>query len=135
MTKKIKYFLRYLVFGERIFPWFNIDPIPSFNRNLGKSQQVLFFVVLLLPSIGMQNLLHSILTNILRADLQEFLFHCCSNSSHTFESMRNSDPGVSVVSAQRHNSDINFMFTVQITGCNFQYGPNLGVSLDPAFLL
>ena len=41
-----------------------------------KSQQVLFFVVLLLPSFGMQNLLHSVLTHILRADLREFLFHC-----------------------------------------------------------
>ena len=48
-----------------------------------KSQQLLFFVVLLLPSIGMQNLLHSVLTHILRADLREFLFHCCSNSSQT----------------------------------------------------
>ena len=27
------YFLRYLIFGERTFPWFNIDPIPSFNGN------------------------------------------------------------------------------------------------------
>ena len=49
--------------------------------------------------------------------------------------MRNSDPRVSIVSVQRHNSDINSMFTVQITGCNFQYGPNFGVSLDPAFRL
>ena len=44
--------------------------------------------------------------------------------------MRNSDPGVSVVSVQRHNSDLNSILTVQITGCNFQYGPNFGVSLD-----
>ena len=49
-----------------------------------KSQQVLFFVVLLLLSIGMQNLLHSVLTHILRADLMEFLFHYCSNSSQTY---------------------------------------------------
>ena len=49
-----------------------------------KSQQVLFFVVLLLPSIGMQNLLHSVLTLMLRADLREFLFHCCSNSSQAY---------------------------------------------------
>ena len=49
--------------------------------------------------------------------------------------MRESDPGVSVVSTQRHNSNRNSMFTVQITGCNFQYEPNFGVSLDPAFRL
>ena len=33
MTKKMNYFLRYLIFRERIFPWFNIDPCPSFNVN------------------------------------------------------------------------------------------------------
>ena len=38
-----------------------------------KSQQVVFFVVFLLPSIGIQNLLHSVLTHILRADLREFV--------------------------------------------------------------
>ena len=54
------------------------------ERFLVKSQQVLFFVVLFLPAIGMQNLLHSVLTHILRADLREILFHCCSNSSHTY---------------------------------------------------
>ena len=47
MTKKINYFLRYLIFGERIFPWFNINPIPfvQWERFLVKSQQVFFFVV------------------------------------------------------------------------------------------
>ena len=49
-----------------------------------KSQQVIFFVVSLVPSIGMQNLLHSVLNHILPADLQEFLFHCCSDSSQTY---------------------------------------------------
>ena len=49
--------------------------------------------------------------------------------------MRNSDPGVSIVSAQRHNSDLNSMLPVQVTGCNFQYRPNFGVSLDPVFRL
>ena len=33
----------------------------QWERFLEKSQQVLFFEVLLLPSIGMQNLLHSVL--------------------------------------------------------------------------
>ena len=30
------------------------------------------------------NLLHSVLPHIIRADLLEFLFHCCSNSSQTY---------------------------------------------------
>ena len=81
---------------------------------LMKSQQVLFFVVLLLPLIGMQNPLHSVLTHILRADLREFLFRCCSNPSQFIWSMRNYDPGVSIVSTRRHNSDLNSMFTVQV---------------------
>ena len=51
---------------------------------LVKSQQVLFFVVLLLPLIGLQNLSHPVVTFVLRADLQEFLFHCCSSSSQTY---------------------------------------------------
>ena len=51
---------------------------------LVKSQQVLFFVVLLPPLIGMQNLSHPVLTHILRADLLESLILCCSNSSQTY---------------------------------------------------
>ena len=45
----------------------------QWKQFLVKIQQVLFFVVLLWPSIGMQNPLHSVLTHILRADLLEFL--------------------------------------------------------------
>ena len=55
----------------------------QWERFLVKSHQVLFIVVFLLPLIGMQNLLHSVLTHILRADILEFLFHCGSNSSQT----------------------------------------------------
>ena len=50
-------------------------------------------------------------------------------------SMTNSDPGVRIVSVQRHNSDLNSVLTKQTTDCNFQYGPNLGVRLDPSFWL
>ena len=48
-------------------------------------------------------------------------------------SMRNSDPGASVVSVHRRNSDLNSVLTMQAAICNFQYGPNFGVSLDPSF--
>ena len=49
--------------------------------------------------------------------------------------MRNSDPGVRIVSVQRPKSDPNSILTMQVTGCNFQYGPNFDVSLDPSFWL
>ena len=40
-------------------------------------------------------------------------------------SIKNSDPGMSVVSAQRPNSDLNSRVTMQITGCNFNADPIL----------
>ena len=49
--------------------------------------------------------------------------------------MRNSDPGVSIVSVQRTNSDLNSVLTVQATGCNFQYGSNFGVPLGSILLV
>ena len=49
--------------------------------------------------------------------------------------MRNSNPGVSIVSAQRPNSNLVSMFTMQTTGRNFQRGSNFCVSLDPFILL
>ena len=39
--------------------------------------------------------------------------------------MRNADPGVSIVSAQRPNSDFNSMFPVQITGHDSNASPIL----------
>ena len=55
----------------------------QWKQFLVKSQQVLFFVVLLLPLLGMQNLSHPVLTHVLRAVIQEFLCRC-SNSSQTY---------------------------------------------------
>ena len=85
MTKTINYFLRYLVFGERIFPWFNIDPIP-FNGNdtwWRVSRFSSFWICFCLRSTC-KIFLYSVLTHILRADLREFLFRCCSNSAQTY---------------------------------------------------
>ena len=50
--------------SNSFFPW---------ERFLMMSQQVLFFVVLLLPLIGLQNLSHPVVMHVLRADLQEIL--------------------------------------------------------------
>ena len=47
--------------------------------------------------------------------------------------MRNSDPGVSIVSVHGHDTDLNYIFAVQATGYNFQDGTNFGVSSDPTF--
>ena len=75
--------------------------------------------------IGMQNLLHSIVTHLVQ--------YWSSGISASFKyitnfiwSMRN--PGVIVVC-------LNSTFIVQTTGCNFQYGSNFSVPLDPSFRL
>ena len=47
--------------------------------------------------------------------------------------MRNSDARVRNVFVHGYDSDPNSIFAMQATGCNFQYGPNFGVSLDPTF--
>ena len=129
MTKKKRYFFRYLIIEkkENFHGSMSIKFLLISNGGLllVKSQQVFFFVDLLLSSVGMQNLLHSVLTHILRAYLLEFMFHCCSNSSQLKWSMRKSHLKVSVVSVQIRNSDLNSMFTMQATGCNFQYKSNL----------
>ena len=49
--------------------------------------------------------------------------------------MRNSDPGVSVVSAQRPNSDFNSVFTIQTTGRNLQQGSNFRVLFESILLV
>ena len=55
------------------------------ERFLVKSQQVLFFVVLLLPLIGMQNLSHPVVTHILRAVLQDFLSLLFNSITNLFD--------------------------------------------------
>ena len=47
--------------------------------------------------------------------------------------MRDSDPGVRIVFVHGHDSDLNSIFTVQTTGCNFQYVSNFDVPSDPTF--
>ena len=47
--------------------------------------------------------------------------------------MRNSDPRVRIVFVYKFNSNSHSIFTLQMTGCNFQYGPSLGVPSDLTF--
>ena len=41
--------------------------------------------------------------------------------------MRNSDPRVRIVFGYRFNSNFHSIFTLEVTGCDFQYGPNFWV--------
>ena len=45
--------------------------------------------------------------------------------------MRKSDPRVRIVFLQKHDSNPNYIFAVQATGRNFQYGLNFGVPSNP----
>ena len=49
--------------------------------------------------------------------------------------MINSDLGVRIVFVHGHDSDLNSIFAVQITGRDFQYRSNLGTNLLVAMLL
>ena len=43
---------------------------------------------------------------------------------------RNSDPRVRIMFVHRFNSDFHSMFTLYVTGCDFQYGSNFWCSLE-----
>ena len=138
VTQKMNHFLRNLVLGERVsLVQYRSNSFSPWERFLMKSQQVVFFVVLLLPLIWSAY-------KIFRIQLQRMFFELIFRNfcvvvvqihQKLIWSMRNSDPRVSIVSTQGHNSDLNFIFTVQVTGCNFQHGSNFGVPLDPSFRL
>ena len=49
------------------------------------------------------------------------------------QAMRNSDRRERIVFVYRFNSDFHSMFTLQVTGCDFQYGSNFGVPLNLTF--
>ena len=49
------------------------------------------------------------------------------------QAMRNSDPRVRIFFVYRFNSDFHSIFTLKVTGCDFQYGSNFGVPLNPTF--
>ena len=136
MTKKNQ-LRRYFIIVERIFPWFNIRPRSFPNRNCSWRTASKFSSLWFCFGLWSAS-------KILRIQFQPiffelnfwvFLLVVVQIRDQFVEAMRNSDPRVSLVSAPRHNSDLTSMFTVQTTGCNFQYGPNFGVSLDPAFPL
>ena len=81
-------------------------------------------MVLLLPLIGMQNPSNSVVTLVLQADLQELVCRCCWNPSQIYLIHEKFKPRVSIVSAQRPNSNLGSMFTMQATGRDFQHVSN-----------
>ena len=51
------------------------------------------------------------------------------------QSVRNSDPRLRIVFVYRLNSNLYSIFTLQISGCDFQHGSNCGIPLNPTFRL
>ena len=106
VTKKMNYFLRYLIFGERIF---------------------LSFVVLLLPLIGLQNLSHPVVTLVLSSWSSgisvSLLFKFITN---LFDPEKFWPKGESCLCSKTK------FWSQRVTGCSFQHGSNFGVSLDPS---
>ena len=131
MTKKTNQLLRYFKFGEWIFPRFNTGPSSFPSRNCTRERAGRFSSLWFCFSLrsACENFCTQFLNHILRADLREFLFHCCSNSSQTYLIHEKSWPRSECCLC------FNSMFTVQIAGCNFQYGPNFGVPLYAPFRL
>ena len=134
VTKKMDYFLRNFVRRERVIPWFNINPIPCVHRNDTR------WIIRRFPSLWFCFRLWSV-CKILHIQLQRLFFRLIFRNfcvvvvriHHKFIwSMRNSDPGVSVIFTQRPNSNLNSMFAMQATGRNFQYGSNFRFSLHPS---
>ena len=121
MTKKIHYFLRYIIIGERIFPWFNISPSSLPNRNCswwraGRFSSLWF-------CFGLWSTCTIFCIQFKRIFFELNLWNFCLIVVYIHHKpiwfMRNSDPGVSIVSVQRPNSNLNPILTMQVTGCNF----------------
>ena len=137
MTKKKRYFLRYLIFGERIsLVQYQSNSFFQWERFSVKSQQVLFFVVLFLPSFGMQNLLHSVFNENSSSWSSEIcvslLFKFITNLIDPWEIV--TQEWALSLFKDKILTSTPYLPCKQL-GCNFQYGPNFGVSLDPAFRL
>ena len=49
------------------------------------------------------------------------------------QSMRNSDPRVRIVFVHRFNSNFHYIWTLQVTGCDFNTGPIFGAHSNPTF--
>ena len=112
----------------------SIQFLLSMGTILVKSHQDLFFVVLFLFVSDRPTKSFALSFNAYFSSWSRICFVVVQIHHKPFWSTRN-DQKVTVVPIQRPNSDLHSMFTVQITGCNFRYGPNFGVPLDLSFRL
>ena len=124
MTKKIHHFLRYLVFRE----------------NISLVQVSILFLLSMRTILG-EEPAGSLLCGFAFAFdryAKSFALSFNANSSSwssgiyvslLFKFITNLFDPWEILTQQRHNSDLNSMFTVQIIGCNFQHGLNFRVFL------
>ena len=118
VSKKMDYFLRHFVLREkRIFPWFNVNPLPFIHRNDTR------WITSRFPSLWFcfcLCLAHKIFctqfkTHILRPDLREFLCRYCSKTIANLFDPCEILTHESVLSLLRDNSGLNSTSTVQAT--------------------
>ena len=133
MTKKIDQFLRHRIIGERIFLWFNIssssspegkvlvDKLASFSIWSARKSKYIRFQRKIFE-LHLRGFLLVVVVLVVVQVRDQFV-----------QAMRNSDPGVRIVFVYRLNSNFHSIFTLQVNGCDFQYGSNLGVPLNPSF--
>ena len=91
---------------------------------MGKQRYV--FLALFYPWVGLQKQVHPFSTQILLRCGSLMLVVVVLLVDQVFDqlvqSMRNSDPRVKIVFVHRLNSNFHSIFTVQLTGCDFQHG-------------
>ena len=125
----------------RINSWFCIGPRSFTDRysSCGLSRQKYVFVVLLQPLIGLQKQMQSSSTQILRTSSRKFPARCrrslcCSSPWPTY-----CNPWEIVTHEWKlylfTETILTFhsIFTLQVTSCNFQHGPNFGVPSNRTF--
>ena len=125
--------LRHWIIRERIFSWFHFGPssFPNKYSSCGWAGRISF----LWFCLGLWSA-----CKITRIQFQRMFFSevSCSLSScsllfkfvtNLFKPWEIPDSWVRIFFVHSLNSDLQSIFTLQATSCNFQYGPNFGVSL------
>ena len=118
MTKKMYQFLQYFIIGEWIFHWFNIGPSFLLNMNCSWRRADRFYSLWF--CFWLWSACKILCIQKKRKFFELFFWNFCVIDVQIHHeliwSMWNSDPRVSVVSVQRHNSDLISIFTVHIPG-------------------
>ena len=140
MTKKSTQLFWHWESNWRIIFWLNISPLSfpdgySFCRWAGRSTSLWFCLSLW---SGRKSKYIRFQRKIFELHLRGFLLVVvvllvAQFRDQLIQAMRNSDPRVRIVFVYRFNSNFHSIFTLQVTGCDFQYGPNFGVPSNPTF--